>query len=134
MNAGLDNHDEKILLEQIALWDKRRGPRVGDWCLLLDGTARRFTHDWGDFLQTTTEPAGKFGASFYFGKGYMEFSGGLDRAINAAEFELTEETRDGSCWFFHHGEARAYNGIQTNVPCRVYKQRVAEQLQGKAVL
>jgi len=126
MNPQFDAIDETIRLAQLALWDEEQGPRVGDYVKLNDGTVRRFTHDWGDSLQTTTEPAGKFGSSFFFGRGYMRFSGGLDRAIPSGEFELTGEILDGSCWIFHHDEKRAHNGVQCRVPCRVYRQKAVK--------
>jgi len=121
MNPEFDNDDQEILNNRIELWDKRNGPRVGDYIQMLDGTMRRFTHDWDDTIQTTT-PGDKFGSSFYFGKGYMEFSGGLDRAIPKDKITATNETKDGRAWFFHHDWATAHNGVDFNVPCRVYRQ------------
>lgn len=124
MPPEFDNEDQGILNNRIEQWNKRQGPRVGDYIQMLDGTVRRFTHDWGNTIQTET-PGNKFGSSFYFGNGYMEFSGGLDRAIPKEQIRATTETKDGYAWFFHHDWKTAHNGVHFNVPCRVYQQQEA---------
>jgi len=121
MNPVFDDQDNAILARRVALWDEIIGPRVGDFCRLIDGTTRRFTHDWDDSIQTSSafQPGDQ---SFYFGDGYMSFSGSLDSAIPKTEFVPTDETLDGSAWFFHNDHMRAHNGVYFKVPCRVFAQ------------
>jgi len=101
---------------RIAVWTLVSGQRVGDFAILRDGRTMRFSHHWGDSIQVSE------GGSFYFGGEYMSFSGGLEPAIPVEQFQDTGETRKGSAWFFHHNQARAHNGVDVQVPCRVYKQ------------
>jgi hypothetical protein len=120
MNPEFDDRDAEILAQRIQQWQKVDGPRVGDFVHMPDGSLRRFTHDWGDDIQTT---CGSFpgDVSFYFGGDYMSFSGSLDPAIEKAKLTDTGETRDGKAWFFHHDWAKAHNGVSVMVPCRVYR-------------
>lgn len=119
--SELDERDREILAIRQAIWDRVEGARVGDWCRMPDTSMRRFTHNWGDDLQTNSPNYG-FG-SFYFGKGYMDYSGGLDPAIPRARLHDTGETLPGSAWFFHHNEHRANNGVYFDIPCRVFEFR-----------
>lgn len=116
-----DARDEEIRQQRITAWQQRQGPRVGDFVLMNDGTTRRFTHDWGEDIQTTSSYYPTHG-SFYFGDGYCSYSGGLDPAILKTSIEDTGETRDGTVWFFHHGCSGAHRGVHCTIPCRVYRQ------------
>jgi hypothetical protein len=118
-----DDKDAEILKARIAEWDKRTGPRVGDFVHMLDGTLRRFTHDHGDGLQTTCGKAElACDVSFYFGKGYMDFSGSLDPQVARTALVDTGETMIGRAWFFHHDHVCAHSGVYMDVPCRVFRQ------------
>jgi len=120
-----DERDAALREKRIAEWNGRPGPRVGDFIIMRDGSYARFSHDWGDGLQTTT---GEFGASFYFGgDGWVSFSGGLDPSIPSGEIEPTEEVREGGFWFFHHNESRAHNGVWFKVPCRVFRRKAVSE-------
>ena len=123
MNTTLDNTDQELITERTALWDAKTGPRVGDYVRMLDGSLLRFTHDWGDSMQTTVGPSHPCNgdSSFYLGNGYCEFSGSLAPGIPADTIQETTETRPGSVWIFHHGEARAHNAVYATVSCRVYQ-------------
>lgn len=125
MNTTLDERDAAILAKLRAKWDTVDGARVGDYVRMLDGSLRRFTHDWGDSIQTTCGPSHPCAGdqSFYFYGRTMSFSGSLDSAIPAQSLRDTGQVKDGSAWFFHHGEARAHNGVTVMVPCRVYEVR-----------
>lgn len=117
----LDHTDQMLLRDRIKCFDAHRGPRVGDFVIFPDGEYRRFTHDWGDGIQTTCKNM-SFGASFYFDRdGWMSFSGGLDPSIPKTRLFETAETREGLAWFFHHDRAFAHNGVNVMVPCRVYR-------------
>lgn len=115
--AELDELNHAIRSRRLAAWDERPGPRVGDYVRFVDGVLRRFSHDWDDHgLQTSDAHDGRF----YLGEGYMSFSGSLYPAVPLESLHDTGELRDGACWFFHHDLRRAHNGVETDVPCRVF--------------
>jgi hypothetical protein len=116
-----DERDAQLARDRLAEWDAIDGARVGDWIAMRDGTMRRFTHHWGDGLQTTVTH--HVDASFYFSGDCMSFSGSLDPTIPLADILPTSETKNGSAWFFHHGQVGAHRGVHFAVPCRVFKQR-----------
>lgn len=126
MTPQFDAIDGTILAERTLKRHARSGPRVGDFIHMLDGTLRRFTHNWGDGLQTTYRwrDTGRVEVgSFYLDRsGAADYSGGLDDRIPLAEIADTGEHRDGDFWFFHHDDARAHNGVQVKAPCRVFRQ------------
>jgi hypothetical protein len=114
---NLDEKDTKILAERGAAFNNHKGPRVGDFVRMLDGSVQRFSHDWGKDIQTTD------GGSFYLGySGLASMSGGLNPAIMKETLEETDETMVGTFWFFRHDQARAHNGVDVRIMCRVYKQ------------
>lgn len=121
MRPEFDTADQKLLDSRLLAWSRVDGPRVGDYVRMLDGTLRRFTHDWGDSIQTT-HPKFSGDASFYFAGDYMSFSGSLDSAIPKMKLIATTESKPGYAWFFHHNESRAHNGVSFQVPCRVFEQ------------
>jgi len=88
---------------------------------------RRFAHHWGDRIQPTSGPSkgprdiGAGGSFHLCRNGGVEHSGGLDQGIPIDRLRPTEETQDGWFWFFHHDSARAHNGVNFKIPCRVYK-------------
>ena len=115
-----DKRDAEILAARIACRAAIEGPRVGDYIDMLDGTRRRFTHDWGDGFQTTVPRAD---ASFHIWRdGQLDFSGSLDKPVPRDRIADTGATADGSAWFFHHGFTEAHGGIVAQIPCRVYRQ------------
>lgn len=116
-----DNRDREMLVSRLAAFGAVEGARVGDFCRMPDGELRRFTHDWGDSLQTNG-PKQALGC-FYLGHGYMDYSGALDPAIPRDRLFETDETKLGAAWFFHHNEHRASNGVYFEVPCRVFEYR-----------
>ncbi len=126
MNPEFDAIDGTILAERTLKRSARSGPRVGDFIRMMDGTLRRFTHDWGDGLQTTYRwrDTGRVeGGSFHLGRdGGADYSGSLDQAIPLAQIQDTGEHQDGDFWMFHHGEMRAHNGVNVKAPCRVFQQ------------
>lgn len=123
MRPEFDDRDAELRARYLAAWDRIEGPRVGDYVDLPDGSRRKFTHDWGDGLQTTCGPRHPChgDTSFYLGDGYTSFSGSLDPAIPRDKIQATDEVADGRFWFFHHGHTQAHNGVYFSVPCRVFK-------------
>lgn len=116
----LDARNQEILAQREALRDAIEGPRVGDFVRFADGILRRISHIWDfadgcDAMVQTSD-----GGSFYLGDGSMSFSGSLYSSVNVRTLTLTEETRTGGAWFFHHDWPEAHNGIDVALTCRVY--------------
>ena len=114
-NVKPDIRDYDIAMERYLEWNKRPGPRVGDFVIMPDGTVERFSHDWGEDIQTC------FHGSFYFGHGYADMSGGLNAAIPKSKITDTGEMKPGYFWFFHHDYHTAHHGVGLEADCRVYK-------------
>ncbi len=122
-DTRFDNRDGDMLHQRIMARDTTNGPRIGDYVNMPDGSLRRFTHDWGDTIQTTTP---KFGyGSYYLGTGYSSYSGALDPGIPKSGLKDTGNPRDGAFWFFHHDYMTAHNGVDFTIPCRVFQYRPA---------
>ncbi len=118
-----DARDAEILKEREAGFNRVQGPRVGDFLRTPEGYLR-FTHDWGNGIQTTCRPGHPCSGdgSFYLGTdGYVSFSGWLDPSIDKAKLHQTEETQDGSFWFFHHDSWGADRDVSFKIPCRVFE-------------
>jgi hypothetical protein len=122
MRPQFDERDEEILRAREAIFNRVAGPRVGDFLRTADGVLR-FTHDWGDSIQTTVRAKHPcYGdASFYLSDGYASFSGSLDPAIDKKILIDTGETMPGSFWFFHHDHAGAERGVSCSMICRVFE-------------
>jgi hypothetical protein len=125
----LDQANRDILAARIAAYDAIDGARVGDYLKLWTAPEpcpkhayeyTRFTHDWGDKLQTGGH---QWSGGFYLSTGHISYSGGLDPGVWRADLVATNETREGSVWFFNHNEARADNGIVASMPFRVFTLR-----------
>src|SRR5215475_5207388 len=118
-----DTLDAEILAQRQELFNAIEGPRVGDFLLTADGYLR-FTHDWGDAIQTTVHPGHPCNsdASFYLSKnGHVSFSGSLDPSIDKSNLIETEEKQEGCFWFFHHDFWGAGRGVNFRISCRVFK-------------
>jgi len=116
-----DAEDAAILKIREQAFNAVDGPRVGDFLRTSEGMLR-FTHDWGDSIQTTvTAKHPCYGdASFYLSDGYASFSGSLAPSISKELLANTGETEEGCFWFFHHNWAGAGNGVDFRIPCRVF--------------
>ncbi len=114
-----DARDAELLAQRVAKRSKISGPRVGDFLKSQDGDLMRFTHDWGDDIQTAPSGSG----SYHLGTtGHADYSGGLDPAIPKDSFRLIPfEMRMGRFWFFHHNFATGHNGVDCKAPCRIFQ-------------
>jgi len=120
----------EIVAARMEAFNKRQGPRVGDFLRLpatdpRQGDMTRFTQRWPDKIQT-----GGMGGSFYLGSNYLDYSGSLDSGIIPADIIPTDETRDGSLWIFDLGQSGAHRGVDFMRPMRVFKTREGANLDG----
>lgn len=117
-----DAVDAQILAIRERAFNEMPGPRVGDFLRVPEGVLR-FTHDWGDAIQTTVRPSHPCNGdgSFYLAEGNVSFSGSLDSSISKELLRDTGETLEGSFWFFHHDFWGAGNGVYFRIPCRVFE-------------
>jgi len=112
---GLDAIDQEIIRKLIITRDQIGKPRIGDYVRFPTGQLERFSHDWGDGLQTSA------GGSFFLcTNGGASFSGGLNPCTPADKLKLTNATLPGSFWIFHHDIAGAGRGVYFKIPCRVF--------------
>lgn len=122
LNPELDARNLEILRKRAIAYASRNGPEVGDFARMPDGTLRRFTHDWGDGLQTTCGPphpcAGDH--SFYLSEHGADFSGSLDAIVTISRIHATEESTPGNFWFFRDNYVTGHNGIGVRMLCRVF--------------
>lgn len=112
---GLDAIDQEIIRKCIIARDQIGEPRIGDYVRFPTGELERFSHDWGDGLQTS--PSGSF---FMCNNGGASFSGGLNPCTPADKLEQTDANLPGTFWIFHHNVAGAGRGVYFKIPCRVY--------------
>jgi len=123
--------NKEILKERIEKFNKRSGPRVGDYVYIPSTDDRipaytRITHDWGDKMQT----GGNAGSSYYLGSGFLSYSGGLDPGIDTEDLIQTNEVKNGSIWFFDKDISGAGRGVSFNLPMRVFTVREGADISG----
>lgn len=116
-SVSFDARDQEILEKRMVARELIAGPRNGDYVRFPSGEIERFSHNWGDALQTSPVRAGSF---YLHDHGEGSFSGSLNPAIPASSLSLSDEKMEGGFWFFHHGQAGAGRGVRFKVPCRVY--------------
>ena len=120
----LDPTDYAIIERRANALAEHGVPIVGDWIDFPDGTRRRISHIWrADWMNDPDRGPGyqtSDGGSWYLGDGYTSFSGSLYSTLQDPDLTPADETRHGSCWFFHHDHHRAHNGIETAIPFRVW--------------
>lgn len=115
-----DERDAEILAERVEAFNARQGPRVGDYVRFADDVTRRISHVWRDEHDAAFSVQTSNGGSYYLGKGYVSMSGSLFGGVKPETLTLTEETRDGAVWFFHHDWHTAHNGVDTVATFRVF--------------
>lgn len=121
--SELDATDLAIAGSRIIALERVSGPRCGDFVRYPDGHEERISHLWEfhpddefeSFAQTSED------GSFYLGHGYVSFSGGLNPGVPIASLRLTDETKPGRVWMFHHDHRRAHNGVDFEIVFRVYE-------------
>lgn len=113
-----DAIDEEMRLKGINIWRTIPGPRVGDFVEMADGRFARISVLYADRFQVA-DP--RFGASFHFLWWYCSYSGGHGASYPLAALALTNATREGDVWVFHHDIAGAHRGVGCTIRCRVYR-------------
>jgi hypothetical protein len=111
-----------IIHERVEAFNRRAGPRVGDYLKLprtdpRQGEFTRFTHDWGDHIQTG---GGEHGQYYLMPHGYLSYSGSLDPGLAKAAVLPLAETKPGAVWFFDGDISGAGRGVDCMVPMRVF--------------
>jgi hypothetical protein len=119
----LDERDQAIVDERMALVDVEPGPRVGDFVVFADGTERRISYAWpaGDTFPASVQTSDLGAGRFYLGGAGLSYSGGLHPGVIRDSLTDTGETREGNAWIFHHDQHRAHNGVDFKVPFRVFR-------------
>ncbi len=127
------NDNDTILKTRLAAFDARPGPRVGDylqipkqkprqsrwWAKIPDFT--RFTHHWGDSLQTGGQ---QFGSYYLTSGGGLSYSGGLDPGLALADIQPEPcGIRPGQVWFFDRDISGAGRGVNFMADMRIFAVR-----------
>lgn len=111
--------------------------REGDFVEFACGTLRRVSHVWrfpADkdgpavfSVQTSDNGAGSFHMHTTAGgilgggtAGLCSYSGGLHPGVEGDTLTDTGRTAEGRVWVWHHGQARAHNGVDALVTFRVW--------------
>jgi hypothetical protein len=113
--ADLDTIDEAIISTRLATRERIKGPRVGDMVQFKHGETLYISHLWPDDVQTSVA------GSFYLKpNGEMAFSGQLNHGIPRLGLTRALSPAEVTCWFFHHDQMRADNGLQVTVAVRMF--------------
>jgi len=121
MPLELDSEDRRILAKRTALFNRQKGPRVGDFIVFADEVTRRIAR---------VEPEnGSPDRSVYLSDAYFYLSEKegvlhntrLHRPVQIRHMELTDKRRTGSAWTFHHGISTEHNGVNVEIRFRVYR-------------
>lgn len=119
---NLDQIDHDIACRNLVKFSKIEDPREGDYVIFADDVTRRISHVYGrDWEPKYQGVQTSDGGSWYFGEGYCSFSGGLYPPVPLDSLMLTNEVKLGRVWMFHHNYHTAGNGINFDIPFRVYK-------------
>lgn len=113
--AALDERDQAHVDAAMVKRVTMTAPVEGDWVIFQDGVMRRISHCWSDRVQTSD--AGSF---HLHDSGTMSFSGGLYGCIPLDTLTDSGAVVMAWAWIFHHGRARAHNGVDFQVPVRVW--------------
>ncbi len=116
--------------------------REGDFVEFACGTVRRVAHVWrfpadkdgpAVFSVQTSDSDGSRSGSFHMSTpaggigigtkaaGLCSYSGGLHSGIDGTTLHDTGRTAQGIVWVWHHGQARAHNGVNASVRFRVWR-------------
>lgn len=118
----LDERDQQIVAERLASRAALDRPLDGDWVDFAGGASQRISSVWGeatgDWGGVQTSPGGSW---HLHESGGCSFSGSLDPVVPWHTLAPTDELRPGYVWIFHHDYMTAHNGIDVQVPLRVWR-------------
>ena len=119
--SHLDDRDVEIVASRLEALRGRVGPQVGDYVRFSDGTLRRISHHWRDDEGWDGGVQTSDGGSFYLSDHGCSFSGSLRPSIPTDRLQATDEMVAGRAWIFHHDMHQAHNGVDFEVPFRVFE-------------
>jgi hypothetical protein len=111
----MDERDKAYVDEAIGKRANNIGPMVGDYVIFSDGIRRRIAQHWPDGVQTADD-----GSFHLLPTGTMSFSGSLYGSIPFDVLTDSGETELAWAWVFHHNQREANNGVDFQVPVRVW--------------
>jgi hypothetical protein len=118
----LDARDTEILADRTHAFEQVAGPRVGDYVRFADDVTRRISYIWRDEHDQAFNVQTSKGGSFHLSRfGYVSFSGSLHNGVAPETLSDTGRRMLGSVWFFHHDQRMAHNGLDTEIPFRIYR-------------
>lgn len=118
--------DINNILEAEKNFNKRTGPRIGDYINLPDGQQTTITHIWEDGQIQT----GNRGSCHLTKSGYISRSGSLDTGLKAEDIQPTTETKKGLIWSWHQNLSGGGRGVYFNITFKVYKTVKGANLDG----
>ena len=127
-HSTFDDKDQELLEQRQKARYNRKEPQVGDYIEMEDGTLRRFTYNWDKSGLQTNDP--EFGEGQYFlnESGTGSFSGSLDPIVRREYIINTSNWKPARFWFFHHNRYEANNGVNFEIPVRVWKEVKSQYL------
>jgi hypothetical protein len=114
---ALDDRDAAIVARNAAAYAAHTTPQKGDFVEFSDGITHRISVLREDTNLQTSE-LGQCG--FHLGNGYVSAGGGRRGCSPVASLTLTDETRLGDCWIFHHDRMQAGGRVEAAIPFRVW--------------
>jgi hypothetical protein len=119
----LDARDQAIVDRRAAQRPQDPEPRPGDFVVHADGVALRIGHVYGarDWAAEWAVQTSTGDSRWYLAEGgHVRHGGGLNLLVPGSTLTLTEETRPGLVWIFHHDLRRAHNAVSAEITFRVY--------------
>lgn len=130
MSPTFDDFDRGILSERQVARRKFRDPQQGDLIRRKDGLYTRMTAVWDTKAQTlgygddgfdTLEAIARRGSFFLSRDGGMSFGGSLNPGVPLTHLRDSGRVEQAGCWFFHHDNMTAHNGVNMMVNVRIWE-------------
>jgi hypothetical protein len=104
-------------------YNRRKGPREGDWVIEKNGKISRITYIWTDEkgIPFQIQTGGSKYGSFYLGNGYISYSGSLDHGHKPNKLRMLKRKMEGQVWFFKDNMWGAHRSVDFMMEFRVFK-------------
>ena len=114
-----------IFKENLDVYNKKKGVRVGDYITDDKGNYTRVTYIWRNEKDVPLRiQTGGNSGSYYLGKGYISYSGSLDSGYEPQEIsKLPVGKKKGDFWTFKNNLSGADRGISASSDFRVFKAK-----------